>query len=393
MGCRRLEGFIWVVEKGKPFRVVSSPKSICPLGYTSLSAHQKKAKGAGRSALNANSRATLSSQWCVALLSHRTLGCVNVRMGSVKMDAKSLALIVLGKTLKSRGYYFVTVTPATHCRVLDRPPPVTDLQSVFGWNWPFDRCALDPEIFDLLEDAEALERESGRYKSKVRFATIGDLIFAHSAFPTAERDAVFFGPDTYRFVRLLRTSLADVASRTSLRLIDVGSGSGAGGIAAARLLGSQTQLVLSDISPKALAFSALNAVVNDVQAAQTVLSDVLTDIEGAADIIVANPPYLVDADRRLYRHGGGGLGISLAVRIVEESLDRLKPGGRLILYSGTPIIAGLDSLFEAIESVLKLNARHFSYEEIDPDVFGEELDRPAYVHADRIAAIGLTATK
>jgi methylase of polypeptide subunit release factors len=309
------------------------------------------------------------------------------------MDAKSVALIVLGKTLKSRGYHFVTVTPATHCRVLDRLMPVTDLQSVFGWNRPFDRYALDSDIFDLLEDAEALERESGCYKSKVRFATIGDLIFAHSAFPTVEQDAVFFGPDTYRFVRLLRASLSDLASSTSLRLIDLGSGSGAGGIAAARLLGSQTQLVLSDINPKALAFSAVNAVVNDVQAARTVFSDVLADIGGAADIIVANPPYLIDEDRRLYRHGGGERGISLAVRIVEEGLDRLKPGGRLTLYSGTPIIAGLDSLFEAIESVLKLKARHFSYEEIDPDVFGEELDRPAYANADRIAAIGLIATK
>lgn len=309
------------------------------------------------------------------------------------MDAKSVALIVLGKNLKSRGYRFVAVTPATHCRVLDRPPPVTDLQSVFGWNRPFDRYALDPDIFDLLEDAEALELESGWCKSKVRFATIGDLIFAHSAFPTAEQDAVFFGPDTYRFVRLLRASLADLASSASLRLIDVGSGSGAGGIAAATLLGRQTQVVLSDINPKALAFSAVNAVVNDMQAAQPVFSDVLTDIEGSADIIVANPPYLVDEDRRLYRHGGGELGISLAVRIVKESLDRLKLGGRLILYSGTPIIGGIDPLFEAIESVLKLDARHFSYEEIDPDVFGEELDRPAYADADRIAAIGLIATK
>ena len=52
------------------------------------------------------------------------------------------------------------------------------------------------------------------------------------------------------------------------------------------------------------------------------------------------------------------------------------PGGRLILYSGTPIIGGADPLFEALQPVLQLNASHFSYGEIDPDVFGEELDRP-----------------
>src|SRR4029078_11071992 len=125
------------------------------------------------------------------------------------MDAKNVALTVLGKTLQSRGYRFVAVTPATHSRVLDRAPPTTTLESIFGWNRPFDRKTLDPRILDLLEGAGALEKESGRYKSTVRFATIGDLIFAHTGFPTVEQDAVFFGPDTYRFVRLLRACQRD----------------------------------------------------------------------------------------------------------------------------------------------------------------------------------------
>jgi hypothetical protein len=55
------------------------------------------------------------------------------------MDATSIALTALGKTLQSRGYRFVAVTPATHCRVLDRPPPTPTVESIFGWNLPFDR--------------------------------------------------------------------------------------------------------------------------------------------------------------------------------------------------------------------------------------------------------------
>src|SRR5680860_551531 len=309
------------------------------------------------------------------------------------MDAKSRALTVLGKTLQSRGYRFVPVTPATHCRILNRPLGQTTLESIFGWNRPFEREGLDPIIFDLLEKGGALKSEAGRFKSRVRFATIGDLLFVHSAFPTAEQDAVFFGPDTYRFVRMLRTSLADLAASGPLRIIDIGCGSGAGGIFAARLLAGLSELILADISPKALAFSAINAVINDLPSAKTVLSDVLGGIEGDTDIIVANPPYLVDEDRRLYRHGGGELGISLALRIAEQSLARLAPGGRLILYSGTPIIDGTDPFFESLLPLLQLYARPYSYEEIDPDVFGEELDRHAYANADRIAAVGLTAIK
>jgi methylase of polypeptide subunit release factors len=309
------------------------------------------------------------------------------------MEVKTHALITLGRLLRSRGYRFVAVTPATHCRVLERPAMTGTLESIFGWNRPFDRAELDDNIVELLEDAKSLEVESGRFRSSVRFATIGELLFVHSGFPTADRDAVFFGPDTYRFVRLLRGSIADMAASESTRLIDVGTGSGAGGIFAARLLGQRAELLLADINRKALTFSAVNAMLNDLPLANPIFSDVLGGIEGEADVIMANPPYLIDDARRLYRHGGGELGISLALRIAEEGLSRLRAGGRLILYTGTPILNGADPLFESLQPSLQLYASHFVYEEIDPDVFGEELDRPAYATADRIAAVGLTAIK
>jgi hypothetical protein len=34
-----------------------------------------------------------------------------------------------------------------------------------------------------------------------------------------------------------------------------------------------------------------------------------------------------------------------------------------------------------------------AYTEIDPDVFGEELDRPPYDRADRIAVVGVTVDR
>jgi methylase of polypeptide subunit release factors len=309
------------------------------------------------------------------------------------MDAKIRALTDLGKILQSRRYRFVTVTPETHYRVLDRPAGETTLESIFGWNRPFQREAVDSDILKLLEDADALRGESGRYRSMVRFATMSDLLFVHSGFPTKEEDAVFFGPDTYRFVRLLHASLADIDVTRPVRLIDIGSGAGAGGIYTARLWAVPTELILSDINPKALTFSAINAVLNDLPSATTVLSDILDGVEGTADVIIANAPYLLDEDRRLYCHGGGELGISLALAVSEQGLARLVPGGRLILYSGTPIIGGSDPFFESLQPLLQLHARQYRYEEIDPDVFGDELESFAYAKADRIAAVGLTVIK
>ena len=153
------------------------------------------------------------------------------------MDAKSRALIELGRLLQLRGYRFVAVAPSTHDRVLRREEASPSLESIFGWSRPFDREAIDGYLIELLEQADALETEAGRYKSKVRFASIDDLLFVHSAFPTTEPDSVFFGPDTYRFARLLRVTLSKVGKRKPLRLVDIGAGSGAGGIIAARVLG------------------------------------------------------------------------------------------------------------------------------------------------------------
>jgi hypothetical protein len=309
---------------------------------------------------------------------------------------ENLALTVLGKTLQARGYRFVAVTPATHCRVLDRAPPPVTLESIFGWNRPFDREALDPEIFDLLEDAEALGRGVGslQVESALRHYRRSDL----RAFGIPHRRA---GRGVFR--TLIPTGLSACCehrlptSRLSgpVRLIDIGSGSGAGlELPQPDCSASAPRLSSATSTARRLAFSAVNAIrQTTVASAKTVFSDVLGGIEGPADVIMANAPYLVDDDRRLYRHGGGELGISLTVRIAEEGLDRLKPGGRLILYSGTPIVGGADPLLEVLEPVLKLNASHFVYGEIDPDVFGEELDRQAYANADRIAAIGLTAVK
>ena len=107
------------------------------------------------------------------------------------MDARCRALIELGRLLQLRRYRFVAVSPSTHNRVLRREAASPTLESVFGWSRPFDLEAIDGDLIKLLEQADALETEAGRYKSKVRFASIDDLLFVHSAFPTTEPDSVF----------------------------------------------------------------------------------------------------------------------------------------------------------------------------------------------------------
>jgi methylase of polypeptide subunit release factors len=298
------------------------------------------------------------------------------------------AFVALGRQLREAGYRFVTPTPETHRRVNARPEneEARSLRDVFGWSRPFRPTLLPPAFLALLEAAGALERSPGRLlRSAVRFSSASAALFAHSAYPTVEADAVFFGPDTYRFLALLACEV-----KGARRAVDVGCGSGAGGLS---LLGRAERVVLADVSARALRFAAVNAALAGAgPAVELCESDVLAGVAGSFDLVVANPPYLVDERRRTYRDGGGALGIDLSLRIAREALDRLAPGGRLVLYTATPVIDGEDPLRAALAPVLA-RAAEVSYRELDPDVFGEELERPAYRRADRLAVVALTCRK
>jgi len=302
------------------------------------------------------------------------------------------ALVALGKLLQEKAYCFTTVTPATHARVVAHKGSATapDLVGIFGWSQPFqpDRFA---HVAHMLGQAGELQLEGDLARSGVRFSTIGEQIFVHSAYPTDAPDSVFFGPDTYRFARVIKKFLTD-GKPSPTRIIDLGCGTGAGGIYAASLIsGDRPELFLVDINEKALRYAAVNCALNGAQQTTTlILSDLLSSVEGQADLIISNPPYLIDASARAYRHGGEK-GFDLSLRIANESLDRLNAGGRLILYTGSPVIKGEDQFRAAVGQLFKARSQPFSYEEIDPDVFGEELDTPNYRHVDRIAAVSIVA--
>jgi methylase of polypeptide subunit release factors len=143
----------------------------------------------------------------------------------------------------------------------------------------------------------------------------------------------------------------------------------------------------------ALRYTAINAALAGVANVSVEHSDLLNDIAGTFDLIVANPPYMLDAGQRAYRHGGGALGAELSLRIVDQARERLSPGGTLLLYTGVAIVEGRDALLEAVRLRLAGPAFSWFYRELDPDVFGEQLLEPGYEQVERIAAVALTVTR
>lgn len=294
--------------------------------------------------------------------------------------------------LRGAGYEFVTPTPATHNRVNNRTghEPAQLLTDIFGWSRPFASAVLPPGLFETLRDGAIIHEADKGWISSVRASTLQGEILLHSAFPTLSPDAVFFGPDTYRFTRAIKNNLR-AEPRRLRRVLDVGCGTGAGAIVVAKNAVCD-ELIMSDINETALLLAGLNANAAGV-AATTSFSDVFANVHGNFDLIVANPPYLNDPLQRAYRHGGGDLGSALSLRIAEAAKDRLLQGGSLLLYTGSPIVGGKDLLRGAIEQRFRGSDLVWSYDEVDPDVFGEELEADAYRNVDRIAAVVLTARK
>lgn len=298
----------------------------------------------------------------------------------------------LGHWLVKQNYSFITPTPATHGRVYARhgSGKGTTLRDIFGWSLPFELESMDKKAVQFLRDADLLEIVGNHHRSRLRFSSVGERLYAHSAYPTTTSDAIFFGPDTYRFVNLIANELAFEPLGEHSQILDVCCGAGPGGIEAAFASPSKNVTVtFADINPQAVEFSKANARINTLDSACFTEGNLFDAVFGNFDLVVANPPYLVDQASRVYRSGGGQLGAALSEKIVAQGITRLAPGGRLIVYTGVAIVEGVDLFLQNVRAILGDAALSFRYFELDPDVFGEELDTPAYSHVDRIAAVAL----
>ena len=313
--------------------------------------------------------------------------------------ASTSALAALGAALRAQDYRFITVTPATHRRVNRRPENewALDLRGVLGWSRPFREGVLPAATEALLLEAGLLaDCGDGGKRALVRASTIGDRLYFHSAWPTCDDDAVFFGPDTYRYAGALERALASpLLGRphdTIRKAVDIGCGAGPGAIELA-LQCPQATVYGADINDDALALARINAEVNGAAGLKPCRSNLLDGIEGDFDLVMSNPPFILDPDELPYRHGGGQHGAQLSIDIVRTGLERLRPGGSLLLYTGVAIVEGEDGFLTAIRPLLDEACSAWRYEELDPDIFGGQLGCEGYENVERIAAVWLHAVK
>lgn len=318
----------------------------------------------------------------------RDAGASHGLSGAPSGEGADAALLALLDHLKGAGYAFVTPTPSTHALVRRRSAASDEdlLRDVFGWVRPFRAEQMPAEVLVWMQAAEILHEDEGGLVSRLRVSTLDDRLHLHSA-PTSDNDAVFLGPDSYRYVRLLRQEAPRAAYD---RALDIGVGAGAGALALLAMR-PEAEVWGSDVNPLALRLAALNAAHGGLNL-RTVQASGLPDAPERFDLIIANPPYIAGDVGKTYRDGGDDRGAALGLSWVRAGVERLAPGGRFILYTGAPIVRGRDIVRQALADLATQRELSLSYEEIDPDVFGNSLKASAYQDVERIAAVGAVLT-
>lgn len=307
-------------------------------------------------------------------------------MTSQVLSPADAALLDLLSRLDAAGYDFVSPTPAVHGLVARRrrADEADLLRDALGWGRAFHAETAPAWLLNVLTEADALREDADGLRARIRVSRLDGRLHLHSA-SSAEEQAVFLGPDSYRYVRFLRQALSGASWRQAL---EIGVGAGAGALAIAAL-DPEASVVATDINPRALRLCRLNA----RHAGLPIdLRPGGFPAEGVWDLIAANPPYMAGRSGRLYRDGGGQYGAEVALLWANEALSRLAPGGRLLLYTGAPVVAGQDLVRAALATLADRRGARLVYEEIDPDVFGASLARASYAEVERIAAVGAVVT-
>jgi release factor glutamine methyltransferase len=156
---------------------------------------------------------------------------------------------------------------------------------------------------------------------------------------------------------LVEFALAQIQDQLPVRILDLGSGSGAVTLAIAHLRSAAAVLGV-DVSPAAVALARRNAVRLQIANAEFIESDWFAQVPASAfDLILANPPYVADADPHLKRDdlrfeprvalSGGGDGLAAIRIIVAGARGFLRERGRLAVEHGYDQAEPVQALFRA----------------------------------------------
>ncbi|MDQ2868429.1 MAG: peptide chain release factor N(5)-glutamine methyltransferase [Verrucomicrobiota bacterium] len=196
----------------------------------------------------------------------------------------------------------------------------------------FERDLTETELGPLRE----LVQRRGRREPLQHL--LGTVEFCGHTF-LCDKRALIPRPETEELVELVGSKIQKPKSK----IIDVGTGSGVIALSLAAKF-PEAEIAGVDTSDDALTLARENAARLDLERVSFQKSDLLADVDGEFDIIVANLPYVArhegeqlapevrcDPQGALF---GGEVGDEIVRRLIEAAPSHLQPGGLLALELG-----------------------------------------------------------
>ena len=152
-------------------------------------------------------------------------------------------------------------------------------------------------------------------------------------------DFCYLGRASFAATDLALDELFRLPADPSRRVLDLGCGPAVAGLA---LSDSAAEVVVSDIAPRAVRFARLNALLNAIDNAVAVVSDICSEIEGSFDLVLTHPPGGwtdgAAGSAVVAAAGGQDYGLELPQRMIRAALERTRPGGTVYAVIFAPVL-------------------------------------------------------
>ena len=186
---------------------------------------------------------------------------------------------------------------------------------------PASKDGLPLGLMDSLVDGAIVGQVDGGFRGTVRFSDWDGFVIAHDRSNPLE-----LREDSVSGINPTTRTLAALTVRPRVaRALDVGTGCGVQALLAAR---HADEVVATDVNPRALWLTDINAVLNDVTNITCVEGSLFDPVEGEKfDVVVGNLPFVVSPDSDYTFRDSGLPGDDVSRIAVEGAASVLNPGG------------------------------------------------------------------